>query len=46
LIDVAGEWRVQITIIEDVAAGINVARKIPLATTKRKDLKYIWRSKI
>jgi hypothetical protein len=46
LIDVAGESRVRITIIEDVATGINTARIILLAATKRKDPKSIWRSKI
>jgi hypothetical protein len=46
LIDVAGESRVQITIIEDIAAGTNTARIILLAATKRKDPKSIWQSKI
>jgi hypothetical protein len=36
LIDVAGESRVRITIIEDIAAG--TARIILLVATKRKDL--------
>jgi hypothetical protein len=31
-----GEPRVQITIVEDVAAGTNIARTILLATTMRK----------
>jgi hypothetical protein len=46
LINVAGESRVRITIIEDVAAKTNTARIILLPTTKRKDPKSIWRSKI
>jgi hypothetical protein len=46
LIDVAGESRVRITIVEDVVAGINTARIILLAATKRKDPKLMWRSKI
>jgi hypothetical protein len=37
LIDVAGETGVQITIVDDVAAGTNTARIILLAATKRKD---------
>jgi hypothetical protein len=46
LIDVAGESRVRITIVKDVAAGTNTVRIILLAATKRKDPKSIWRSKI
>jgi hypothetical protein len=46
LIDVVGESRVRIIIIEDVAAGTNIARIILLAATKRKYPKLIWRSKI
>jgi hypothetical protein len=44
LIDVTGESRVRITIVEDVAAGTNTARIILLMATKRKDPKSIWRS--
>jgi hypothetical protein len=36
LVDVAGESRVQITIVEDVAARTNIVRIILLAATKRK----------
>jgi hypothetical protein len=36
LVDFAGESRVRITIVEDIAVGINIARIIPLAATKRK----------
>jgi hypothetical protein len=46
LIDVAGESRVRITIVEDVATGTKTARIILLAAAKRKDPKLIWRSKI
>jgi hypothetical protein len=46
LVDIAGDSRVQTTIVENVAAGINIARIILLAATKRKDPKSIWRSKI
>jgi hypothetical protein len=42
LINVAGESRVRITIVEDVAAGTNTTRIILLAATKRKDPKSIW----
>jgi anaerobic glycerol-3-phosphate dehydrogenase len=46
LVDVAGESRVRITIVEDVVAGKIIARIILLAATMRKDPKSIWRSKI
>jgi hypothetical protein len=46
LINVVGESRVRITIVEDVAAGTNTVRITLLAATKRKDPKSIWRSKI
>jgi hypothetical protein len=36
LIDVVGESRVRITIVEDVAAGTNTARIILSAATKMK----------
>jgi hypothetical protein len=42
LVDVAGESRVRITIVEDVAAGIIIARIILLAATKRKYPKSIY----
>jgi hypothetical protein len=42
LIAAAGESRVRITIVDDVAAGTNTARIIFLAVTKRKDPKSIW----
>jgi hypothetical protein len=42
LVGVAGESRVRITIVEDVAAGINIARIILLAATKRKYPKLIY----
>jgi hypothetical protein len=37
LINVAGELRVRITIVEDVAVETNIARIVLLASTKRKD---------
>jgi hypothetical protein len=46
LVDVAGESRVRITIVKDVAAGTNIVRIILLAATKREDPKSIWQSKI
>jgi hypothetical protein len=46
LVDVAGESRVRITIVEDVAAGKIIVRIILLAVTMRKDPRSIWRSKI
>jgi hypothetical protein len=46
LVDVAGESRVRITIVEDIAAGKIIARIILLAKTMRKDPRSIWRSKI
>jgi hypothetical protein len=45
-VDVAGEPRVRITIVEDVAAGINITRIILLAATMRKYPRSIRRSKI
>jgi hypothetical protein len=42
LINVTGESRVRITIVEDVAAGTNIARIILLAAIKKKDPKSIW----
>jgi hypothetical protein len=39
LIDIVGESRVQITIIEDVDIETNTARIILLVVTKRKDPK-------
>jgi hypothetical protein len=39
LVHIAENSRVRITIVEDVAAGTNIARIIFLAATKRKDLK-------
>jgi hypothetical protein len=42
LVDVAGESRVRITIVEDVAARINIATIILLAAIKREDPKLIW----
>jgi hypothetical protein len=41
LVDVAGESRVRISIVEDVAAGKIIARIILLAATMRKDPKWI-----
>jgi hypothetical protein len=46
LVNIDGKSRVWITIIEDVAAGTNIARIILLMATKRKYPKSIWRSKI
>jgi hypothetical protein len=46
LVDIAGESRVQITIVEDVAAGKIIARIILLAATMRKDPRSMWQSKI
>jgi hypothetical protein len=43
-VDVDGEPRVRITIIEDVATGTKTARIILLAATMRKDPRSIWRS--
>jgi hypothetical protein len=42
LVNIVGEPRVRITIIEDVEAGTNIARIIFLAPTKRKDPRSIW----
>jgi hypothetical protein len=41
LIDIAGESRVRITIVEDVAAGTNTASIILLVANKKKDPKSI-----
>jgi hypothetical protein len=46
LIDVAGESRVRITIVEDVAGRKIIARIILLAVTIRKDPRLIWQRKI
>jgi hypothetical protein len=46
LVDVAGEPSIRITIVEDIAAGTNIARIILLAATMRKPPKSTWRSKI
>jgi hypothetical protein len=46
LVNVAGKPRVQITIVEDVAVGTNIARITLLAATRRNNPKLIWRSKI
>jgi hypothetical protein len=46
LVDIAGEPKVRITIVEDVAAGTNIASITLLVATRRKNLKLIWRSKI
>jgi hypothetical protein len=46
LVNVAGEPKVQITIVKDVAAGINIARITLLVATRRKNPKLIWQSKI
>jgi hypothetical protein len=46
LVNIAGESRVRITIVEDIAAGKIIARIILLATTVRKDPRSVWRSKI
>jgi hypothetical protein len=49
LVDVAGESRVRITIVKDVAAGkiiARIARIILLAATMRKDPRSVWQSKI
>jgi hypothetical protein len=45
-VDVAGESRVRVTIVEDVAAETNIARIILLTVIKRKDPKSISRLKI
>jgi hypothetical protein len=46
MVDVAGELRARITIVEDVAAKKIITRIILLAATMRKDPRLIWRSKI
>jgi hypothetical protein len=46
LVNVAGKPRVRITIAEDVAVGINIARITLLAATRRNNPKPIWQSKI
>lgn len=45
MVNTAGEPKVWITIVEDIATRTNIARRV-LATTMRKDLKPIWRNKI
>jgi hypothetical protein len=42
LVDVAGEPKVRITIVEDVGAETNIARITLLAATRRKNPKLIW----
>jgi hypothetical protein len=46
LVNIAGKPRVRITIVEDVAVGINIARITFLAATMRNNPKLIWWSKI
>jgi hypothetical protein len=46
LVDVASGLRVRITIVEDVAAGIDIARKNLLATTNKNRPRSIRQSKI
>jgi hypothetical protein len=46
LVDVAGESRVRITIVEDGAVEKIIARIILLAATMKKDPRSIWLSKI
>jgi hypothetical protein len=41
MVDVAGEPRARITIVEDVAAGTKNLRRL-LTATMRKDPKSIW----
>jgi hypothetical protein len=42
LVKVTSEPTTRITIVDDVAAGKNIARIILLAITMRKDLKLMW----
>jgi hypothetical protein len=46
LVNIAGKPRVRITIVEDVAVGINITRITLLAATRKNNPKPIWRSKI
>jgi hypothetical protein len=46
MVDVPGEPKVRITIVDDVASETNIARTNLLAATLRKDPKLIWRSKM
>jgi hypothetical protein len=46
LVNVARKSRVQITIVEGVAAEKIIVRIMLLAANKRKDPRSIWRSKI
>jgi hypothetical protein len=46
MVDVAGESRVRITIVKDVAAGKIIARIILLVATMRKDPRSVRQSKI
>jgi hypothetical protein len=46
LVNIGGEPRVRITIVEDVAVGTNIVRITLLAATRRNNPKPIWRSKI
>jgi hypothetical protein len=45
MVDIAGEPRVRVTVIDNVAARTNIVRRF-LATTVIKDPKPFWRSKI
>jgi hypothetical protein len=46
MVNVVGEPRIRIAIVEDVAIGKNIARTNLLVTTMRKNLKSIHRSNI
>jgi hypothetical protein len=46
MVDIAGKPRVRITIVGNIATGINVARTNILEATMRIDPKLIWISKI
>jgi hypothetical protein len=46
LVNVAGEPRARITIVEDVVARKFIVRIILLAATMRSDPRLIWQSKI
>jgi hypothetical protein len=45
-LEAAGNPRIRITIVEDVAVGTKTARIILLAVKMIKDPKLIWQSKI
>jgi hypothetical protein len=45
LVEIAGELRVQITIIKDTTGGINISRTTILVATMRKYPKSIWQSR-